>query len=144
MILCALFCGTVTSSAAVPAKADSTTVDGADAKNAAQDVITPPEYDGGLQKMYDFILDNFEFPEESKKRNVRGKVEIEFTIEKSGDISSVSIISGLDTEVDKELVRVFKAMPMWTPATKNGMPVRYKVTMPISLKLSRVNKNGFR
>jgi len=28
-------------------------------------------------------------------------------------------------------------MPRWTPATKNGVPVRYKVSMPITIRASR-------
>ena len=28
-------------------------------------------------------------------------------------------------------------MPRWTPATKNGEPVRYKVSMPINVRASR-------
>lgn len=108
------------------------------------DVITQPEYPGGTEKLYEFIIDNFEFPTECKKRNVRGTVEIEFTIEKGGDMSALCIIKGLDPEIDKELIRVFKAMPLWTPATKNGKPARYTLVMPVTLKLSRTDKNGFR
>lgn len=109
-----------------------------------EDVIVQPEYPGGIEKLYDFIIANFEYPEDCKKRNVRGTVEMEFTIEKSGDISAVGILKGLDPEFDAELIRVFKAMPLWEPATRNGNPVRYKVYMPISLKFSRTNKLGFR
>lgn len=109
-----------------------------------EDVIVQPEYPGGVEKLYDFIIENFEYPENCKKRNVRGTVEMEFTIEKSGDISAVGILKGLDPEFDAELIRVFKAMPLWKPATRNGNPVRYKVYMPISLKFSRTNKLGFR
>ncbi len=113
------------------------------AEEEKEDVIVPPEYKGGMEEMYKFILDNFQYPEDSKKRNVRGTAEVEFTIEKSGDMSAISIIKGIDPDIDEELLRVFKAMPMWTPATRNGNPVRYKVFMPVTLKLSRTNKNGF-
>ena len=113
-------------------------------KSGEEDVITQPEFDGGLEKMYEYILTNFEYPEECKKRNARGTVEIRFTIGKAGDIMQVYIVEGIDPDIDEELLRVFKAMPLWIPATKNGEPVRYTVTMPISLKLSRTSKNDFR
>lgn len=109
-----------------------------------EDVITQPEFDGGMEKLYEYIMTNFEYPEECKKRNARGTVEIRFTVGKSGDVMQVYIVEGIDPDIDEELLRVFRAMPLWVPATKNGEPVRYTVTMSISLKLSRNNKNEFK
>lgn len=115
---------------------------GSDSKGAAQkeDVITQPEFKGGIKQMYQYISDNFEYPEDAAKRSVNGKMEVEFTVEKSGDITYVGILKGLDYSIDEEVLRLLKAMPRWTPATKNGVPVRYKVSMPITIRASR-NKN---
>ena len=101
------------------------------------DVITQPEFKGGIEKMYQYISDNFQYPEEAQKRSVNGKMEVEFTVEKSGDITYVGILKGLDYSIDNEVLRLLKAMPRWTPATKNGQPVRYKVSMPITIRASR-------
>lgn len=115
------------------------------AQEAAQvehhDSITQPEFKGGVQEMYNYILANFEYPEDAQKRSVSGTVEMEFTIEKSGDISFVGVLKGIEPAIDAELVRVFKNMPLWTPATRNGAPVRYKVSMPVTLKLKK-SRNG--
>ena len=105
--------------------------------NKAGDVITQPEFKGGIEKMYEYISKNFIYPEEASKRSVRGKMEVEFTVEKSGDITYVGILKGLDFSIDEEILRLLKAMPRWTPATKNGVPVRYKVSMPINIRASR-------
>jgi TonB family protein len=101
------------------------------------DVITQPEFKGGIEKMYQYISDNFQYPEEAQKRSVNGKMEVEFTVEKSGDITYVGILKGLDYSIDNEVLRLLKALPRWTPATKNGQPVRYKVSMPITIRASR-------
>lgn len=111
------------------------TNDGATSKT--EDVITQPEFKGGIEKMYQYITDNFVYPEEAEKRSVNGKMEVEFTVEKSGDITYVGILKGLDYSIDEEVLRLLKAMPRWTPATKNGVPVRYKVSMPITIRASR-------
>ena len=102
-----------------------------------EDVITQPEFKGGIEKMYEYISNNFVYPEEAQKRSVNGKMEVEFTVEKSGDITYVGILKGLDYSIDEEVLRLLKAMPRWTPATKNGVPVRYKVSMPITIRASR-------
>lgn len=123
--------------------ANSKTVSNTDTTAAiapAEDVITQPEFKGGIEKMYKYISDNFEYPDEAKKRSVNGKMEVEFTVEKSGDITYVGILKGLDYSIDDEVLRLLKAMPRWTPATKNGVPVRYRVSMPITIRASR-NKN---
>ena len=111
-------------------------------KNGEDIVITQPEFKGGIEKMYKYISDNFEYPDDAAKRSVNGKMEVEFTVEKSGDITYVGILKGLDYSIDDEVLRLLKAMPRWTPATKNGEPVRYKVTMPLTIRASRSKKSG--
>lgn len=117
------------------AQSDTTSNGATTAKTA--DVITQPEFKGGIEKMYEYISINFVYPEEAQKRSVNGKMEVEFTVEKSGDITYVGILKGLDYSIDEEVLRLLKAMPRWTPATKNGVPVRYKVSMPITIRASR-------
>lgn len=102
-----------------------------------EDVITQPEFKGGIEKMYEYIKTNFVYPDEASRRSVNGKMEVEFTVEKSGDITYVGVLKGLDYSIDDEVIRLLKAMPRWTPATKNGVPVRYKVSMPITIRASR-------
>lgn len=100
-------------------------------------VITQPEFKGGTRALYQYISDNFQYPDAAAKRSVSGKMEVEFTVEKSGDISFATILKGLDETIDDEILRLIKAMPTWIPATKNGEPVRYKVSMPLNVRASR-------
>src|SRR5574344_1004403 len=104
-------------------------------------IITQPEYKGGINALYEYVSVNFQYPTEAAKRWISGKLEVEFTVEKSGDVTYVGILKGIDDMVDAEVLRLLKAMPRWTPATRNGVPVRYKVSMPINIKVSR-SKNG--
>ena len=41
-----------------------------------EDVITQPEFKGGIEKMYEYISNNFVYPEEAQKRSVNGKMEV--------------------------------------------------------------------
>ena len=105
--------------------------------DTAKVVIIPPQFKGGNKNLSKYIIDNFVYPADAKRRSVEGKIEIEFTVEKSGDLTYVGVVRGLDSSVDKEIVNLFKAMPRWTPATKNGEPVRYKIHMPLKIRASR-------
>lgn len=115
-------------------------------KSAAQDtskvVITQPEYRGGIAALYQYISDNFAYPEQAAKRSVNGTMEVEFTVERSGDVTNVGILQGLDFSVDDEILRLLKAMPRWIPATKNGVPVRYKLSMPLTIRVSKNKKSS--
>lgn len=115
-----------------------------DSVGVVEDVVVPPEYEGGMEGFYNYILTNFQYPDECRKRAISGTVEVSFTVERSGDITGVGVIKGLESNIDEELERILRVMPNWKPATRNGDPARYKVTMPIALKVSRANKNGFR
>ena len=123
------------------AQSDKTS-DNSEKSGEEEVVITQPEFKGGIEKMYQYISDNFQYPEDAAKRSVNGKMEVEFTVEKSGDITYVGIIKGLDYSIDDEVLRLLKAMPRWTPATKNGVPVRYKVSMPLTIRASRSKKSS--
>lgn len=105
-------------------------------------IITQPEFRGGMAAMRKYIDDNFVYPDDAAKRTVSGKMEVEFTIEKSGDVSYVNILKGLDYSIDEEVLRLLKAMPRWIPATKNGTPVRYKISMPLNIRVSRNRKSS--
>lgn len=106
-----------------------------------KDTIVAPSFKGGNDKFYDYVTTNFEYPTEALRRSASGTLEIQFTVEPSGDIIGVSILRGIDEAIDKEVLRLLKNMPQWNPATKNGKKVRYTVSMPLSLKVSRV-RNG--
>ena len=105
--------------------------------DTAKVVIIQPEFKGGYKSLSKYIADNLVYPADAKRRSVDGQVEVEFTVEKSGDLSYIGVVKGLDDAVDEEIVRLFKTMPRWNPATKNGKPVRYKLRMPLNIRASR-------
>lgn len=136
--IAALFALLVLSAVTVSAQSDDKSTSKGVAAASSQDVkITQPEFKGGIEKMYRYISDNFEYPENAAKRSVNGEMEVEFTVEKSGDVTYCGIVKGLDYSIDDEILRLLKAMPRWTPATKNGEPVRYKVIMTLNVRASR-------
>lgn len=121
-------------------KPDSTAV--TTLNNSKEVVITQPEFKGGIKEMYQYIADNFQYPEEAARRSVNGKMEVEFTVEKSGDVTYCGIVKGLDYSIDGEILRLLEAMPRWIPATRNGEPVRYKVLMPLTIRAKKTQKSS--
>jgi outer membrane transport energization protein TonB (TC 2.C.1.1.1) len=50
-------------------------------------------------------------------------------------MSDVKVIRSVDPSLDREALRVVKAMPKWTPAKLKGIPVRTKCTTPVVFRL---------
>lgn len=93
------------------------------------------QFPGGQSALFKFIGSNVKYPPLAQENNIQGRVLVKFVVEKDGSISNVSVIKGVDNSLDKEAIRVVKAMPKWTPAKLNGNIVRSYYTIPITFKL---------
>ena len=81
-----------------------------------------PSFPGGnVQK---WIAKNVKYPVLAMENGIQGKVYIQFVIERDGSITDVKVLRGVDASLDKEAVRVVKAMPKWKPGKQRGKPVR--------------------
>ena len=93
-----------------------------------------PSFPGGnVQK---WIAKNVKYPVLAMENGIQGKVFIQFVIERDGSITDVKVLRGVDASLDKEAVRVVKAMPKWKPGKQRGKPVRVSYTLPINFQLS--------
>jgi protein TonB len=93
------------------------------------------EYPGGNDALRKFISDNVKYPDECKKNNVQGKVFVSYIIDENGNVTKAKVERGVDSSLDKEALRVVKAMGKWKPGTKDGKPVKVQFTMPINFAL---------
>ena len=76
------------------------------------------------------------YPQIAYENNIQGRVIVQFVVDKDGSITNVQVAqSGGDPSLDKEAVRVVKAMPKWRPGMQKGKPVRVKYTMPVNFSL---------
>ena len=98
-------------------------------------VETMPEFPGGEQAMYKFIIDNIIYPTNAKEQGIAGKVYVRFVVEKDGSITDVKTMRDFNPELDAEAIRVIKMMPKWKHGTQQGKPVRVMFTLPINFKL---------
>lgn len=97
-----------------------------------------PEFEGGMKNFYQYIGDNYTYPDEAVENNVNGKLLLQFVVEKDGSLSNINILQDLKYGTGEEAVRVLKNSPKWKPGIQNGKPVRTQFTLPIQLNLSKV------
>ncbi|PSL34041.1 energy transducer TonB [Dyadobacter jiangsuensis] len=93
-----------------------------------------PEYPGGPKAMYKFMEANLHIPPAARQAGISGKVFVSFAINKTGDITNVTVLKGLGLGCDSEAVRLVKSMPKWKPGRQNDQSVSVKYMLPILFK----------
>lgn len=96
-----------------------------------------PDFQGGGNVAFlEYVGKNLRYPEELKENKLEGKVYVEFVIEKDGSVENVQVLKGIGGGADQEAVKVIKNSPRWSPGKHGGEPVRVRMVIPISFKLS--------
>lgn len=88
-----------------------------------------PDYPGGLKQFYAFFAANFKMPEEE----IKGKVIVEFIIEKDGSLTDIKVLRDAGFGTGEETIRVIKMAQKWRSGKQNGKVVRTSYTLPISI-----------
>lgn len=108
-------------------------------------IVTTPDVDaefaGGYDAFNNYMISNVSVDIDFKKnkslpkeqRIEGGRVIVRFVVEKDGSLTQLSLQEELPKcqPCNKEALRAVVAMPKWTPAMKNGVPVRSIVRVPI-------------
>lgn len=103
--------------------------------NEIDKVDEKPSFPGGESAMKSYLNSILKYPDVAQENGVQGRVIVQGIIEKDGSISDVKISRSVDPSLDREALRVVKAMPKWTPAKLKGKPVRTKCSIPIVFRL---------
>lgn len=96
-----------------------------------------PEFpNGGMTALKKYLSDNIRYPEAAHKAGIQGRVTVQFVVGKDGSIGNVSILRGVNADLDAEAIRVISSMPKWKPGTQKGEPVKVKYTVPVMFRLA--------
>ncbi|MDY3847252.1 MAG: TonB family protein [Prevotella sp.] len=94
-----------------------------------------PTFPGGNAALFEWLSKNIKYPVVAEENGVQGRVIVTFVVERNGSITDVQVAKSVDPSLDKEAVRVVKAMPHWIPGKQNGSAVRVKFTVPVTFRL---------
>ncbi|MES2591208.1 MAG: energy transducer TonB [Bacteroidota bacterium] len=94
-----------------------------------------PEFPGGQDALRKFIAFHFKYPENSKKEDWIGQtIYVSFIVNGKGKIGTPKILKGINSDLDKEALRVVNSMPNWKPAIRDGEPTSVNYNLPIKLE----------
>ena len=86
----------------------------------------------GIQKFYDYIKENYRNPDVP---GLKGEVIVSFVINEDGSTGAFKIIKDLGYGTADELIRILKKSPKWSPAMKDGKPVKALMTLPVKIDI---------
>ncbi len=90
---------------------------------------------GGLPGLYKYISENLHYPLIAQENNIQGKIIVKFCVTAKGGIDQVSILRGIDAELDAEAIRVVKTLPAFKPGKQGGKAVPVWFTVPIIFQI---------
>lgn len=78
-----------------------------------------------------YLSEHINFPAEARKDGIqRGRVIVQFVIEKDGSTSNHKIVRSVHPAIDREVVRVLESMPKWLLGKQHNKNVRTYCTIP--------------
>lgn len=92
-----------------------------------------PEFPGGEAELYKYIQDNLRLNDSLINSGFKGTLRVGFLVSKEGSIKDIKIIKSAQPEIDKEAIRLIKAMPNWKPAQRDGVAIEMWYQIPIQI-----------
>jgi len=93
-----------------------------------------PQFPGGEAALMRYLGTNIKYPPELAETCFQGRVVVTFLIDKTGRVAEVKVLRSIHELLDREVVRVCESLPMFEPARKDGEPIDFWYTLPISFK----------
>ena len=102
------------------------------------DKLSKSEMELELRKFYmRGVFKHFTYPRESFQKNIQGRVLLKFVIDEKGDITGISVVSGVSIDINDAAIKIIKSLDRVSPAIKDGKAVAVDYALPITYKISR-------
>lgn len=95
-----------------------------------------PGPNGGMAAFYKYVGKTMRYPNDARRLGLEGRVFVQFEVDKNGELIQIKTIKGVGSGCDKEAERVVKNSPRWKPGKQRGQPVKVRMILPITFRLS--------
>jgi len=105
--------------------------------NLGGDVYVQAEPVDGYAFLYEYFNNNLVYPPEAIKDSLQGLQTVSFQINAEGRPEKIQVKQSLGDPFEKEATRLIENMPLWKPATLNGLPVSSQISLPLTFQLKK-------
>lgn len=99
--------------------------------------LIEPQYPGGIERLRQYIGDNYKYPPTAIREGVSGTVRVAFVVEKDGNIVDLKVEEDIGHGTGEAAIAALQYSKRWKPGVIRGVPVRIQFNLPIRLNLSR-------
>ncbi|MBR5655676.1 MAG: energy transducer TonB [Prevotella sp.] len=103
-------------------------------KHVFEKVDQPATFSSNGMDFKHYLTKYLQLPDEPAEHNVGNQMALSLVIDEIGQVVDVSVTAPCSPSIDREVVRVVKAMPRWKPAVVDGQNVCSRVNIPIEFK----------
>ena len=95
-----------------------------------------PQFRGGDAALMKYLLSHINYPPMAFENDIEGSVIVQFLVDKTtGKVGEVKVVRSVDKYLDKEAIRVVKALPIFTPGRHKGKPVDVWYVLPVTFMM---------
>ena len=87
------------------------------------------------EKIAQHLLKNFKWPKEGLRSKMSGRVFLQFTIDKTGQVQNLSILEGAHSSLDIQAFKILNSLTGLEPYTIDGKPIEVSRIVPINFAL---------
>lgn len=87
--------------------------------------------------MNEWVYRLLKYPQAAVSQGIQGTVQVNFIIDKNGQVTDVTVVRGVHPLLDEEAVKVVSASPKWRAARVRGEKVRSSLTIGVEFRLTK-------
>ena len=95
------------------------------------DIVEPVFKAKGEDDFKAWISRQVKFPKQLRGTVTQGVVTLGATVAEDGSLTDVHVIDSTDPLFAAEALRAARTSPKWTPATRDGEPIEWNITVPV-------------
>lgn len=113
--------------------------------NSAGEVFTivdePAMPEGGYQAFYERLSVRLKYPQQARKLGVQGKVYVQFIVDKTGELTEITVVKGIGAGCDQAAIDAVSASSTWSAPKQRGIAVKQRIILPITFSLGDEDSN---
>lgn len=94
---------------------------------------TEPSFPKGDNELYQYVLYNLNYSEESKKKYIEGEVTLSFDVKADSSVNNIVLISGVGYGIDDEVKKLIGKLK-FIPGVQNGFPIKMNTMYSFPIK----------
>jgi protein TonB len=96
-----------------------------------------PEFPGGIEKFYAYLVKRIRYSREALDARVTGRLYVSFVIDENGLVRNIKFLNNLGYRLDESVKEVLIKSPQWEPGMLGDKAVKTEMRLPVSFNLRK-------